>query len=265
MKEDLGPSWQARHDEADKLHESRIAMTKRSMKQAEVALSWWCAIAVAIPAAYGQAGPASKPGPKPEPRFTKPPKGAIVLFDGTDADPWTRMNGKPIPWRVVDGAMVCMPLTGNIRTKKTFRDIKLHLEFMTPYMPWFSGQARGNSGVFLPGRYEVQILDSYGIETPKKNDCGALYGRIAPATNACLPPKQWQSYDITYRAPRRGEADGKPRPGRITVVHNGITVIDDEQIPARGKRGKAGVPGPIVLQDHVCPVAFRNIWVVPLD
>ncbi len=219
-----------------------------------------CVAALALSAVHAE----DKAVPKPEPQFTKPPEGAIVLFDGKDTSGWTRMNGKPIPWRVMKGALVCMPLTGNIRSKKEFGDCKLHIEFMTPYMPLWKGQARGNSGVFLQGRYEVQVLDSYGLDPLKKNDCGALYGMIAPGTNACLPPKEWQSYDITFRAPRRDEETGKVRKGRITVVQNGITVIDDQEIPKIRRPKKVGAPGPIVLQDHVCPVAFRNIWVVPL-
>jgi len=203
--------------------------------------------------------------PKPKPQFTEPPKDAIVLFDGKDASGWTRIDGKPCPWMVREGALICLPLTGNIRTKRVFGDHKLHIEFRTPYMPKAKGQSRGNSGVFIHGRYEVQVLDSYGIHPPQKDDCGALYGSIAPTTNACLPPKEWQSYDITFYAPKLDKDGQMIKKGRITVVHNGITVIDDREIPRLPKTREVGKPGPLMLQDHLDPVAFRNIWVVPLD
>ncbi len=202
---------------------------------------------------------------QPKGQFTSPPQGAVVLFDGKDASGWTRMDGKPCSWVVKDGAIICVPLTFNIRTKKTFGDQRLHIEFKTPHMPWAKGQDRGNSGVFLQGRYEVQVLDSYGIDPMKKDDCGALYSQIVPSSNACLPPNEWQSYDITYRAPKL-EPDGKTvRKGRITVVQNGITIIDDHEIPHTLRMNELGKPGPLVLQDHLCPVAFRNIWVLPLE
>jgi len=208
---------------------------------------------------------AAEEAPKPQAQFTKPPPGAIVLFDGKDATEWTQMNGRPCPWKVKDGALVCVPLTGYIRSKKVFGDHKLHIEFKTPYMPKAKGQDRGNSGVFLQGRYEVQVLDSYGLDPLKKDDCGGLYGMIAPSTNACLPPNEWQSFDITFRAPRL-DADKKTvQKGRITVVQNGITIIDDQEIPKANRHGDLGKPGPLVLQDHLCAVAFRNIWVLPLE
>jgi hypothetical protein len=202
--------------------------------------------------------------PKPKAQFTEPPKGAIVLFDGKDASAWVRADGKPCPWLVKDGALICRPLTGNVRTKQTFGDHKLHIEFWTPLMPRAKGQDRGNSGVFLHGRYEVQVLDSYGIDPPRKDDCGALYDMIAPSVNACLPPREWQSFDITFHAPKFDKDGQMTRRGRITVVHNGITVIDDQEIPKSRRHGESLKPGPVMLQDHLCPVAFRNIWVLPL-
>ncbi|MBN1347220.1 MAG: DUF1080 domain-containing protein [Phycisphaerae bacterium] len=225
-------------------------------------MRWSLTLACAVVAVLSQSASSAE---APKPQFTKPPQGAIILFDGKDTSGWTRMNGTPCPWRLQDGAMVCIPLAGNIRTKKTFGDHKLHIEFKVPYMPRFKGQGRGNSGVYLQARYEVQVLDSYGIDPIKKDDCGALYGMIVPSKNVCLPPNEWQSYDITFRAPRLEDDKKTVQKGRITVVQNGITIIDDKEIPKSPRPNALGKPGPLMLQDHLCPVAFRNIWVVPID
>jgi hypothetical protein len=205
---------------------------------------------------------------KPAPQFTKPPKGAIVLFNGKDASGWVHLNGKPCNWKVEDGILVCTPRSGNIKTKKTFGDQKLHIEFRCPLMPEAKGQARGNSGVYIQGIYEVQVLDSFGIDPIKDDDCGGIYKQIAPKCNACMPPKEWQSYDITFHAPKLEE--GKVvKKARITVVQNGITIIDDKEIgPTPGGIGgqyrNQDKPGPLMLQDHGNLVAFRNIWIQPL-
>lgn len=208
---------------------------------------------------------------KPKAQFTKAPKGAIVLFDGKDASDWIRLDGKPFPWKVEDGAMVCKPRTGSIKSKKVFADHKLHIEFRCPYMPKakLGSQGRANSGVFIQGRYEVQVLDSYGLERPiQNNDCGGLYSLITPSSNACLPPKEWQSYDITFIAPKYDSSGRKVvKKGRLTVVQNGITIIDNKEIPKVTPGGigyrKPAKPGPVLLQDHGNTVAYRNIWVVP--
>lgn len=196
-----------------------------------------------------------------------PPKGAIVLFDGKDASGWVRTNGKPFPWKIENGAMVCVPDSGSVRTKRKFGDHKLHIEFKVPFMPWSLGQARGNSGVFIQGRYEVQVLDSYLIKKPGKGDCGALYGLIAPSKNASKPPRVWQSFDITFRAPKFGPSGKMITKGRLTVVHNGITVIDDKEIPKVTPGGldqDPTRPGALMLQDHDNTLTYRNIWLVPL-
>lgn len=207
---------------------------------------------------------------EPKANFAKPPKDAIVLFDGKDVSGWTRLDGKPYPWKVEEGAMVCVPRKRSIRTKQTFGDQKLHIEFRTPYMPKApkGSQGRGNSGVFIQGRYEVQVLDSYGLERPiQDNDCGGLYKLITPSCNACLAPMKWQSYDITFRAPKF-EKRKIVKPGRLTVVQNGITIIDNKEIKGTTAGGigyrTPNKPGPLLLQDHGNTVAFRNIWVVPL-
>ncbi len=215
---------------------------------------------------------ASKPGPDVakdiKPNFAKPPKSAIVLFDGKSAAEFTHYDGKPVKWQVKDGALVCTPKSGSVKSKKTFGSHKLHIEFRTPYMPEakVGSQARGNSGVYIQGRYEVQVLDSYNIGRPiQNNDCGALYSQIKPSKNACLPPKEWQSFDITFVEPQF--KDGKmTKPARLTVVQNGVTIIDN----AEAKVTPGGIDkdptkkGPLMLQDHGNTVAFRNIWVVPM-
>ena len=165
-------------------------------------------------------------------------------------DAWIKADGKA----AADGRSPTASMTvgkGNIRTKEKFGDFKLHLEFNVPYMPEAKGQARGNSGVYLEGIYELQVLDSYGLK-PQTNDCGAIYQQIIPSVNACKPPLQWQTYDITFHA-RRREGDKDVKKARLTVVHNGITIIDDKEIsPTPGGVGgiKEGEPGPILLQDH---------------
>jgi hypothetical protein len=149
---------------------------------------------------------------------------------------------------------------------REFRDFRLHLEFMTPYEPTKRGQGRGNSGVYILDRYEVQVLDSFGL-VPAKGDCGAIYGQAPPKTNASLPPLTWQTYDITFRAARLGE-DGKLlEPPVITVLHNGVKIHDKRPIPQpTGSARRKGhiAEGPIRLQDHRNKVRYRNIWAVDL-
>jgi hypothetical protein len=171
-------------------------------------------------------------------------------------------DDQPVKWRIVDGAMEVKPGSGSIVTSDKFKDFKLHVEFRTPFMPEARGQGRGNSGVYLQGRYEVQVLDSYGLE-PKDNECGGIYQVGTPRVNMCLPPMQWQTYDVTFRAPRV-EGDGK-EDAVVTVVHNGVTIHDQLRIPRpTGGALDANVsePGPVYLQDHGNLVQFRNIWVV---
>jgi hypothetical protein len=130
------------------------------------------------------------------------PKDAAVLFDGTSLESWTKMDGKPAQWLVEGGAMQVVPGTGDICTKRRFLDHYLHLEFKLSDMPQATGQAKANSGVFLQGRYEIQVLDSSGWDVPGLGDCGAIYNQYAPLVNACTGPLQWQTYDVFFRAPR---------------------------------------------------------------
>jgi hypothetical protein len=183
----------------------------------------------------------------------KPPAGAIVLFDGTTADHF--QNG-----RLAEDKSL-MP---GVTSKRTFQHLTLHLEFMTPYQPDDRDQARGNSGCYLQGRYEVQILDSFGLEG-KHNECGGIYSIRDPDLNMCLPPLSWQTYDIDYSAADYDASGKKLKNARITVRHNGVLVHDNVELPKETTAAPAREgpePGPIYLQDHGNPVRFRNIWVV---
>jgi hypothetical protein len=195
------------------------------------------------------------------------PKGAIVLFDGKDTSKWTKSNGKDeVKWTLRDGGvMEGVKDHGDIITKEKFDgSFKLHVEFRVPYEPAGSGQGRGNSGVYVQGRYEVQVLDSYGLKS-KNNDCGAIYEVAAPAVNACKAPTVWQAYDIDFTAPKF-ENGKKTEPARMTVHHNGVKIHDNVAIPVDNTRaglgGDPSKPGPILLQDHGHPVQYRNIWLV---
>jgi rubredoxin len=210
----------------------------------------------------------AKPEDKVDVRPAPPPPGAIVLFDGKDLDAWVKDDGKaPAPWKLVEGGAMQVQ-GGGIKTKRDFGGhFKLHVEFRVPYRRDKKGQERGNSGVYLQGRYEVQVLDSYGLDS-KDNDCGAIYEVAAPRVNACKAPTVWQSYDIDFHAPVC-EGGKKVEPARMTVVHNGVTIHRDVKVPVDNTRAGLGgdpcAPGPIHLQDHGNPVQFRNIWLQPLD
>jgi hypothetical protein len=194
----------------------------------------------------------------------KPPEGAVVLL-GDRFEGWVNNQGKPAEWPFADGVLTVGAGKGGIHTERTFGDGTLHLEFNVPYMPEAKGQARGNSGVYLQGRYELQVLDSYGLK-PQDNDCGAIYKQHAPTANACKPPLQWQTYDITFRAARL-DGDTVKEKARITVKHNGATIINDKEIDPTpgGLDMTAGKPGPLFLQDHGNDVQFRNTWFVPAE
>lgn len=195
----------------------------------------------------------------------KPPEGAVVLFDGKSIDGWLKQSDKsPAAWPVADDIMTVGKGKGSIMTEKSLGDFQLHLEFNVPYMPQAKGQARGNSGVYLTGAYELQILDSYGLQL-QDNDCGAIYKQITPKVNACKPPLQWQTYDVTFHKAKL-EGDKVVKKARVTVVQNGITIIHDAEIsPSPGGTGtKEGEDGPLMLQDHGNDVQFKNIWAKPL-
>lgn len=211
---------------------------------------------------------AAKPEDLKDAEGTKPPEGAVVLFDGKDFSKWVKRDGKSeVKWTLRDGGiMEGVKGHGDIITKDTFGGkFKLHLEFRVPYEPGAAGQGRGNSGVYVQGRYEVQVLDSYGLKSGK-NDCGAIYGVAAPTVNACKAPTVWQSYDIEFTAPKV-ENGKKTEPARMTVTHNGIKIHDNVEVTSdnttAGLGGDIAKPGPIMLQDHGHPVQFRNVWLLP--
>jgi hypothetical protein len=208
---------------------------------------------------------------EPEPRVVTPgagtaaPSDAIVLFDGNNTAEWTHQDGSPLKWEVKDGAMTVVGGTGSIFTKKTFGDYQLHLEWRTPAVVKGEGQGRGNSGVFMQNRYEVQVLDSYNNRTYSNGQAASIYKQSMPLVNACRPPGEWQTYDIIYTAPRFN-ADGiKLVPAYVTVIQNGIVVQNHTEIkgttPYRGlPQNEAHGKGPIQLQDHGDKVSYRNIW-----
>ena len=209
---------------------------------------------------------AAKPEDLKDVAPTPAPPNAVVLFDGTSVDAWTKKNGKDaVEWKLKDGMMEGVKGHGDIITKEKFAGpFKLHAEFRVPYVPNGKGQGRGNSGIYVQGRYEVQVLDSYGLQSGK-NDCAAIYDIHPPKVNACKAPTVWQSFDIDFTPPKF-EDGKKTEPARMTVHHNGVLVHEDAPIPLDNTRagmgGDPSKPGPILLQDHGHPVQYRNIWLV---
>jgi len=183
----------------------------------------------------------------------KPPKGAIVLFDGSSADAFK--NGK-----MTQGNL----LLAGCETKQKFGSHRLHVEFRTPYKPYARGQGRGNSGVYIHNRYEVQVLDSFGLEG-KENECGSIYSISRTDINMCYPPLTWQTYDIDFTAPQYDASGKKVKNGRATVRHNGVVIHDDLELPKQtpGKHKEGPEPDGFYLQGHGNPVVFRNVWLVP--
>jgi len=197
----------------------------------------------------------------------KAPSDAIVLFDGKDLSQWLNENNGAAKWKVENGYAEVVAKTGYIHTKKAFGDCQLHVEFSEPSPPKGESQGRGNSGVFLMGLYEIQVLDSYENKTYADGQAAAVYGQYPPLVNASRPPGQWQSYDIVFHAPHFDQSGKLLRPARVTVFHNGVLVQDNVEI--RGRTAIGDVPtyeaGPdkaaLALQDHGDPVRYRNIWI----
>lgn len=202
---------------------------------------------------------------RPDPASVKTdgaPSDAVVLFDGSNLDQWK--GGK---WRIVDGAMEVSG--GDLETVDSFGDCQLHVEWRTPEAGKGDGQARGNSGVFLMGRYEIQVLDSFESPSYADGSAGAIYGQYPPLVNASRKSGQWQSYDVLFTAPRFKD-DKLETPAYVTVLHNGVVIHNHTAIlgqtvhRAAPKYEPHGPTGPIRLQDHGDPIRYRNIWVRPL-
>src|SRR5207253_482505 len=210
------------------------------------------------------------PPPKNEPRVIEPgppPSDAIILFDGTDLAQWkSDKGGGAAKWDIKDGVLAVNG-TGSISTKREFGDCQLHVEWATPAEVKGEGQGRGNSGIYLQGRYELQVLDSFENKTYYHGQAGAIYKQHAPLVNASRPPGEWQTYDIIYHAPRFDAVGNLVKAATVTVLHNGVLVQDHVEI--MGPTGTKGRPKytphplkqPLGLQDHHNPVRYRNIWI----
>jgi hypothetical protein len=210
---------------------------------------------------------------EPEPRLVRsfggdaPPSDAIVLFSGADLMGWTHEDGREAEWVVDDGAMTVAPGTGDILTRQRFGDVQLHIEWRTPAEIVSEGQGRGNSGVFLMERYEVQVLDSYENRTYSNGQAGSIYKQHIPLVNASRAPGVWQTYDVVFTAPRFDPEGTLVTPAYMTVFHNGVLI--QNHVELQGPTVYIGLPEyethrdrePILLQDHSNLVSFRNIWV----
>lgn len=182
----------------------------------------------------------------------KPPAGAVVLFDGSNADAW---QGGHMDERKL--------LQAGTKSKQAFGDFTVHVEFRTPFKPTGRGQGRGNSGVYLQDRYECQVLDSFGLKG-ENNECGGIYTISKPLLNMCYPPLSWQTYDIDFTAARFDDQGNKTKNARITARLNGVLIQQDVEVPkpTGGGQPEKPTPGPLQLQGHGNPVFFRNVWVV---
>ncbi len=216
-------------------------------------------------------------GARPQPRVVQPgdalgqpPADAVVLFDGTDLSGWvSAKDGSPAQWRVENGYMEVVAKTGDIQTREEFGDCQLHLEWAPPTEVIGDSQGRGNSGVFLMGRYEIQVLDCYDNPTYADGTTGAIYAQCPPLVNACRRPGEWNTYDIIWEAPRF-EGEQVVRPAYVTVLLNGLVLHHRQELIGATTHRKVGEytphppTGPLRLQDHGNPVRFRNIWYRPL-
>jgi len=242
-----------------------------ALKQAPIFLALAVAALAAPPPEKIDAQPkVVTPGAMPG----QPPSDAIVLFDGKDVSQWVYKDGRPGAWPIVDGILTCKSGTGNLYTKRKFGSAQIHVEFATPLMPNAHGQARANSGVYLQGRYEIQILDSFNNPTYSNGSAGSLYGQYAPLVNVTRAPKEWQSYDIVFHAPVCGTDRKIATPGTVTVLQNGVLVQDHVTILGRTTSSDDTDPcedGPLMLQDHFHPdvketfMQFRNIWIRSIE
>jgi hypothetical protein len=194
------------------------------------------------------------------------PADGVVLFDGKDLSGWVQAGSdKPAGWKVESGYMEVNG-AGNIATKQSFKDCQIHVEFWLPKMADATGQGRANSGVYVQGLYEIQVLDSYGLGATW-GDCGGIYGVAVPLVNACRPPELWQSYDIIFHAAKFDAQGNKASSARLTLLQNGVLIHNNVEVPGPTAAGMALDPktaGPLMLQDHGCVVRYRNIWARPI-
>ncbi len=230
-------------------------------------------LAVLPATAFAQdAGPFPPPKTRPpiiSPGKTSadPPSDAIVLFDGKSLSHWRSSDGTPAKWQVRDGYVEVAAGTGDIMTTEAYGDSQLHIEWATPAVPKGEGQERGNSGVFLMGRYEIQVLDSYNNETYYHGQAGAVYKQYAPLVNASRKPGEWQSYDIIFKAPKFDEQGKVTERARVTVIHNGVLIQNNVEIYGITYHDRPALyiahplQEPLRLQDHGNPVRYRNIWI----
>jgi len=209
---------------------------------------------------------------EPEPRVVSvgstnavPPSDAVVLFDGSTGKHWHHEDGTELQWTIANDILTVKPGTGNIKTKETFGDCQLHIEWSSPYEPDRKGQDKGNSGIFFQERYEIQVLNSYENRTYSNGQAGAIYKQTAPLVNAMRSPMDWNTYDIIFHAPKFDEEGKKIKSATITAFHNGVLVQDNFEI--QGTTEYIGPPknlahgdGSIMLQDHSNQVRYRNIW-----
>ena len=215
--------------------------------------------------------PVVDPGPFKAP--APPPSDAIVLFDGRSLANWRSADSanQAARWKVVDGYMEVTAGTGSIATRQAFGDVQLHVEWRAPTPAKGEGQERGNSGVFLMGMYEIQVLDSYHNRTYADGSAGAVYGQFPPLANASRPPGEWQTYDIVFHRPRFNRAGLVEQPARMTVFHNDVLIQDNVALSGptahqtRPPYTKHPDALPLSLQDHGDPVRYRNIWVRKLE
>ena len=235
-----------------------------------------CAAVIIQISLIAQKDPATTEVWKPEPKVVTPgktnsdaPSDAIVLFNGTSASGWQHANGDAAKWTVGDNALTVKPGTGAIETKQKFGDCQLHVEWRIDKNVKGDGQDRGNSGIFLMGRYELQVLDNYNNinKTYVNGQAGSMYKQAPPLVNVCKAPGEWQSYDIVFTAPRFSDNGSVILPARITVIQNGVLVQNNTTI--WGNTAYIGSPTyekhaakeSLILQDHSHLTSFRNIWI----
>ena len=233
---------------------------------------------VGIVALVSSAAIAQEPGPFPPPKTeppiitpgktnADPPSDAIVLFGGRDLSRWRANDGGPARWTIKDGYIEVAPGAGDITTSDKFGDVQLHIEWATPAVSKGEGQERGNSGVFLMGQYEVQVLDSYDNKTYFHGQAGSVYKQHAPLVNVSRKPGEWQAYDIVFHAPRFDEQGKVIDRARVTVLHNGVLIQNNAEIYGITYNDRPALyiahpsQEPLRLQDHGNPVRYRNIWI----